>query len=236
MKFGIITPVFDGCLDSLELLFKDLAGQTYTNWVWMLCGNGYSSKMESFVRQKSRVLDAGLKNVIWRSLGLPVPSIIYLHTDHEELTDAYALLANIGKRRDICLKQIIADYIFMIDADAKLLGNDMFQAIRRELERTHKDICIYKIIHEIGVLPIFPIGYAHIDMLNFCVKASLAKKVGYPTTVKPEAAGNDYWYFDSAYKASAGDYIFIDRIFGQHNGNNSYKNLMTLLSEHPHER
>lgn len=72
--------------------------------------------------------------------------------------------------------------------------------------------------------------------MNFCIRASLAKKVGYPTTVKPEAAGNDYWYFDSAYKASAGDYLFIDRIFGQHNGNNSYKNLMILLREHPHER
>jgi hypothetical protein len=139
-----------------ELLFKELASQTYTNWVWMLCSNGYSDKMDSFVQQKNRVLDTRLKNSIRRLFGLPGPMIKYLQTDYVELPDAYTLLANIGKRRDICIKQMDADYIFMIDADARLLDNDMFRIIHDELKKTHKDICIYKIIHEPGSCPSFP--------------------------------------------------------------------------------
>ena len=137
-------------------------------------------------------------------------------------------MENIGRRRALCIREIEADYIFMIDADAKILDKEMFQEINSELERSHKSICIYKIKHEIGVLPIFPIGFARIDMLNFCVRADLAKKVGYPISARPETFGNDYWYFDRAYKASGGDYVFIDKIFCEHNGNSRYESLLKL--------
>jgi len=211
MKFGIITPVFDGCLGSLELLSGELRLQTHSDWVWMLCSNGRSDKLADFaLRQREQA--------------------IYLHTEREDETDAFALLENIGKRRDFCLKTIDADYIFMIDADAKILRTDMFQRINSRLEKDPRSMCIYKIIHEVGVLPIFPIWYGRIDMLNFCVKANLAKKVGYPRTVKPDVAGNDFWYFTRVSETSGYDYAFIDEIFCEHNGNNRYEHLMHLLS------
>src|SRR5262249_2390510 len=113
--------------------------------------------------------------------------------------------------------------------DAKLLDRDMFTLLNTELERNPQSLCIYKIMHKLGVLPIFPIGYARIDQLNFCVKASLAQEVGYPTTVNPAAQGNDYSYFDRVCRATGGDYLFIDKIFGQHNGNNRYMHISQQL-------
>lgn len=230
MKFGIITPVFDGCLESLELLFREISSQTYKNWVWMLCSNGYSEKIHQFIKEKNKLLESDRNSRIHSLYSKLRPQIIYHYLKFEEVQDSFMLLSNIGKRRDYCIHKIRADYIFMIDADAKLLDDNMFKILNTEIGKNSKNICIYNIIHEIGLLPIFPIGYARIDMLNFCVKASVARKVGYPTTVNPEAAGNDYWYFDRALRASNGDFLFVDRVFGQHNGNNSYKNLCQLLS------
>jgi len=228
MQFCLITPVFDGCLPSLKLLFKELKGQTYTDWTWTLCSNGYSAKMHRFVRQKNRAFArVRLASRVHRS---PQSRIDYVYLPYEETPDAYCLLANISKRRAHCIHMVQGDYIFMIDADAKLLDRDMFKVIHAELARHPKSLCIYKVMHnEIGVLPIFPIGFARIDQLNFCVKASLAKEVGYPTTVNPEAVGNDYWYFDRVYKATGGDYVFIDKLFGQHNGNNRYTNIIKQI-------
>src|SRR5262245_20223266 len=229
MKFSIITPVFDGCLPSLELLFKEIKGQTYTDWTWILCSNGYSAKMRRFACKKNREL----ARVGWvaRIRQLLKPRIDYVYLPYEEELDAYCLLANISKRRDYCIKIVKGNYIFMIDADAKLLDRDMFKVINTELEMNPKSICIYKVIHELGILPIFPINFARIDQLNFCVKTNLAKEIGYPTTVNPVAIGNDYWYFDRVYKATGGDYLFIDKIFGQHNGNNYYTNIVKQIIE-----
>jgi len=232
MKFGIITPVFDGCLESLELLYQELGLQTHTDWVWMLCSNGFSEKLSRFVHANNNNLSSrGLTNSLQRKCQL-----VYVYTDYEEEESVFSLLRNIGKRRDFCIRHMNTDYIFMIDADAKILDRRMFETISSELERNPRSICIYKVIHEDGVLPIFPIGYGRIDMLNFCVKGSLAREVGYPTTVKPEAPGNDFWYFDRAYKASGGDYIFIDKVFCQHNGNNRYVSLLNLLRREIHAR
>jgi len=224
MRFGILTPVFDGCLESLELLCEELRAQTHDDWIWMLCSNGYSERLSEFTHRKNGLSHRGLISYLRGRRGLA-----YTHTVREEEDNVFSLLENIGRRRDSCIKQMDADYLFMIDADAKILDKDMFRIVDSELEKNPAPICIYKIFHKLGVLPIFPISFARIDMLNFCVKASLAQEVGYPTTVKREAFGNDYWYFDRAMKASGGDYLFIDRIFCEHNGNSRYVSLLTLL-------
>jgi len=228
MQFCIITPVFDGCLPSLKLLFKELKGQTYTDWTWTLCSNGYSAKMCRFVRKNNRAL--ARVRLTSRIRQLPQPRIDYVYLPYEETPDAHGLLENISKRRDHCIKIVQGDYICMIDADAKLLDRDMFTILNTELERNPQSLCIYKIMHKLGVLPKFPIRYARIDQLNFCVKARLAKEVGYPTTLNPAAQGNDYWYFDRVCRATGGEYLFIDKIFGQHNGNNRYVNILQQLS------
>jgi hypothetical protein len=228
MKFGIITPVFDGCLESLELVFQDIIHQTYTDWVWVLCSNGYSKKISGFVNEKNKLLNREL-SITGKLLMIFDQRIIYLYTGYKELPDGQAILANVGKRRDYCIRKIRSDYIFMIDADAKLTDNDMFSTINAELLRCQKDLCIYKITHDVGMLPVFPIGYGRIDMLNYCVRTSLAQKVGYPTTVNPGQPGNDYWFFNRIYTETNGDYLFIDRVFGQHNGNNTYINLLRQL-------
>ncbi len=228
MRFGLITPVFDGCLESLELVFQDIVNQTYTDWVWVLCSNGFSEKICQFTHIKNELLNKEL-NATNKLFRVFYPKIVYLYTRYEELPDGRAILANLGKRRNYCIKKMKSDYTFMIDADAKLLDINMFSIINDELKKTPKGLCIYKVVHDVGMLPIFPIGYGRIDMLNYCVRTSLAKKVGYPTMVHPTQPGNDYWFFNRVYTETKGDYLFIDRVFGRHNGNNTYINLLRQL-------
>ena len=161
MRFSIITPVFDGCLESLELLYQDLSGQTHKDWIWMLCSDGFSEKMQSFVNAK--------KN-------LDENRIIYIDTKYRQETNIYCRLADIGKRRNLCIKKANSDYVFMMDADAKILDVDAFRVIDHALCLNPRSICLYKIVHERGSLPIFPITFQRVDLLNYCVKTSLAKK------------------------------------------------------------
>lgn len=234
MRFGIITPVFDGCLESLELLHKELTDQTHKKWIWMLCSNGFSEKISKFIEKKN-----SLRSKIFASFGIETCHLVYVYTKYEKTKNLYDLLKNLGMRRNFCLNQINADYVFMIDADAKILDEKMFQIIDSKLEKNRKNICIYKIFHKRArrgkILPIFPIEYGDIDALNFCVKASFAKTIGYPTSINREMIGNDYWYFKRAYDASEGDYLFIDKIFGEHNGNNRYECVLDLLKKETHK-
>jgi hypothetical protein len=228
MRFGIITPVFDGCLGSLELLFREIHHQTHKNWIWMLCSNGYSRKISQFIDKKNYILNKSRKNAIIES-----PSLVYLNMDYEETPDRWCLMADISKRRDYCIRTIDSDYILFIDADAKLLDSKMFEIISAEVEATSKAIYIYKIkLSKKRELPIFPISYGTIDTLNYCISTILAKQVGYPTTVNTEQYGNDFWFIDRCLKSTNGDYIFIDRFFGKYNGNNTYLNIQTLLGVH----
>jgi hypothetical protein len=187
----------------------------------MLCSNGHSKKISQFVDRKDNIL---------RSLK---SKIVYLHTEYEELHNAFSLLANIGKRRDYCIRQLETDYILLIDADAKILDSRMFEIINAEFESEPSEIYIYKIkFSETQELPIFPIRHGTIDTLNYCISTKLAKKVGYPTTINSEEYGNDFWFFNRCLNASNANYIFIDRLFCQYNGNNTYVNLQTLIGSH----
>ena len=222
MQFGIITPVFEGCLDSLELLYQDLCGQFHQKWTWMLCSNGYSAKLDSFASgKKSKLLEDHLNDKA---------DIIYTYTPFEETPDFNSLLINVGKRRDFCIKSIEADYLFLFDADAKILDPNMFRYLEQFLTHKQGDICIYKIQHELKVLPTFPVEYCDIDLLNFVVKDSLAKKVGYPTDLNLEEGMNDYRYFTRVFQAAEEQFLFIDKIFAYHNGNNqgNYVSMMEM--------
>jgi uncharacterized protein YrzB (UPF0473 family) len=230
MKFGIITPVFDGCFESIKLLAKDIEFQTHTDWVWMLCSNGFSDKYSAFVDEKNNVL----KNPIYRLtklkhklFGGSRSKLIYNFIEFEQEDGFVSIFENVCKRRNFCVNEIQCDYILMIDADAKIIKKNMLEVINYELQNSSQNnLCIYKIVHsDEGELPKFPIGFARIDLLNYCIKASLAKEIGYPTKIRLDAIGNDYWFLDNALKASNGDYLFIDEIFAQHNGNNKYHTL-----------
>lgn len=211
MKFGIITPVFDGCINSLELLYQDLQLQTHEDWVWMVCGNKFSELINGFVESKQQLPNGN--------------RVKYLYIDGEDESNLYCLVANVCKRRDYCIKKIEADYLFMMDADAKILDKDMFKIIDFELSRNKKDLCIYKIEHEEdGVLPVFPVTVCRIDTLNFCVKASIAKKVGYAKKVNFQVPPNDWRFFGRIYDACQGDYLLLDNLFCLHNGNSRYRN------------
>jgi hypothetical protein len=230
VKFGIVTPVFDGCLGSLELLFRQIRRQTHGDWSWFLCSNGPSKKIARFVRNKNNTLNRRRRTALSQSTGL-----VCLHTEYEEFQDAFGLLANVGKRRNHCIEKLETDYVLLIDADARIIDSRMFETINSELEARPSDICIYKIkFSEEQELPVFPIAYGTIDTLNYCVSARLAKEVGYPTTVRKnrEQYGNDFWFLDRCLKESNGNYTFIDKLFGQYNGNNTYLNLQTLI-KHP---
>jgi hypothetical protein len=233
MRFGIITPVFDGCLGSLELLFREIRHQTYRNWIWMLCSNGYSEKISKFVDKKNYFLNASPRNATPESSPSLRPKMIYLNIEYEEVNDVFSLLSNVGKRRDYCIQKLETDYVLLVDADAKIFDLKMFEIINSELEAAPHDICIYKIkSNKKRNLPIFPLGYGTIDTLNYCISTKLAKKVGFPTTYDIyQKHGNDFWFFKRCFDAVNGDCIFIDRLFGQHNGNKTYLNLQVLLQK-----
>lgn len=191
----------------------------------MLCSNGYSEKICQFIDKKNHILSKSRRNSTLES-----PSMVYLHTEYEEVHDGFSVLANVCKRRDYCISMLESDYVLIIDADAKILDSQMFAIISSELEATPSEICIYKIKYSRKcTLPTFPIRYGTIDTLNFCISTKLAKKVGYPTTINTEQYGNDYWFIDRCLNAVNGEYVFIDRLFGRYNGNAIYLNLQTLL-------
>lgn len=218
MKFGIITPVYEKCLDSIELLYEDLKRQTHKDWIWFLCSNGISKKFSEFVERKNRT-DENHR-------------IVYLSTSYSDQSNCFSLIANIGKRRNLCIKKIDCDYIFMFDADAKLLDKQMFQIISEELRKRPTKVCVYHIMHEEhGVLPKFPININRIDLLNFCVQKGLARKIGYPTTVDFYMRANDFNFFVRAYKACDGDAMLLQNVFCEYNGNNRYKNILKNLKE-----
>jgi hypothetical protein len=143
-------------------------------------------------------------------------------------------LTNASKRIDYCIHKLETDYVLLIDADAKILDSKMFEIINSELEAVPRDICIYKIkFSETLELPIFPISYGRIDTLNYCISTKLANKVGFPTTINSyQEYGNDYWFFKSCFDAVNGDYIFIDKVFGQYNGNNTYLNIQFMINSY----
>ena len=188
----------------------------------MLCSNGYSKDIDDFVQHKHGFSNRGRQ-------------VEYNYVEPEPTNTPESLLANIGKRRDFCLKALDADFVFTIDADAKILDREMFSAIDSELNRTQKKLCIYKILCDASptnVLPIFPITFARIDALNFCIDAKVAKQVGYPSDVSPTLFGNEFRYLYGAYRICNRDYLFINRVFAKWNGNRRYENLLKLRVQH----
>lgn len=224
MKFGIITPVFEGCFDSLALLSRELFLQTYGNWDWVLCSNGPSERMEEFAAQKRKELYQRPEKSPYLAGAFPgTPTIRACHIPRELDHTFPHLIDNLAKRRNFCIHASDADYIFMIDADAKIVDNRMFEKVRDVLGTTQKDICVWKIRHETeGILPIFPPAYRRLDMLNFCVSSRVAKEIGYYNHHKLRKTSNDFWYFMDAFNEVAGDFAFIDEIFAEHNGNRTY--------------
>jgi hypothetical protein len=216
VKFGIITPVYDKCLESTELLYEDLKQQTHQDWSWLLCSNGFSQAFSDFVERKNQT-DKNQR-------------LTYVSTNYVELdNNCFSIIANIGKRRRLCIKKISCDYLFMFDADAKILDKKMFETINQELIRNPKKLCVYYIKHQSGNMPFFPIIDGKIDLLNFCMRTDLAKKIGYPNTADFFRPANDFNFFVNGYKNSQGDAIVLNKVFCEYNGNNRYKHARQLI-------
>jgi hypothetical protein len=216
LKFGIITPVYDKCLESTELLYENLLGQTHQDWIWLLCSNGFSQVFSDFVERKNKV-DKNKR-------------LTYVSTDYVELGDnCFSIVANIGKRRRLCIKKIVCDYLFMFDADAKILDKKMFETLNQELTRKPTKLCLYYIKHKFGNTPFFPIIDGKIDLLNFCIRADVAKKVGYPMTTDFFRPANDFKFFVNCYKNCNGDAVLFSNVFCEYNGNNRYKHARQLI-------
>jgi hypothetical protein len=153
--------------------------------------------------------------------------IVYLIANLNDPKNRFSLIANISKRRDICIKHLDADYFLMINADSKI-DKCMLSKINHQLEITPKDLCIYKTKHGDGELPTYPFAVNRIDSLNFCVSSKIAKKIGYPKTVSFRAL-NDWRFFSKVFKECNGDYHFIKEVLGEFNANNRYVNVLSLL-------
>jgi hypothetical protein len=213
MKFALITPIFDGCINSLELLYNNIATQTHEDWLWILVGNQFSTKMLNYTRSKQK-LDG--KN-----------RISYHIANLKDEKNRFSLIANIGQRRDLCIRYINADYFIMLNADSKI-NKEMLTTINNQLEKTKDDLCIYKTISDHGItFPKRPFEYKGIDSLNYCISAKIAKKVGYPKNANFRQL-NDWRFFLRVYRKCKGQYSFIDKILGEYNANNRYKTVCTI--------
>lgn len=222
MRFGLITPVFEGCLASLELLFKDLEQQTFKDWEWILCNNGQSNAYRDFVQEKHAMLSS-IPLGVTRSPSAPVPRIEVIFSKYQPDDTTPLMIGSLSHRRNYGIEVTSSDFIFMIDADAQLVDPYMFEKIHKVLVSTGLELCIWKIRHESeGVLPLPQFPFGGIDLLNFCVSTRVAEKVGYYDHKDPDKPCNDYWFFHEALEALAGRHAFIDEILAVHNGNRRY--------------
>ncbi len=175
-----ITPVFDGCLDSLQQLIDDFQKQHHSSWIHVCVSNGPSPRLKKFLDYVSR----------------DDPRIMYLEMPFESQASPVELLINLGKRRNYAMDKSDALRYMFVDADsalsnrhfiAQLLMCDMF--INKDLLMVHT---------QLGdrVLPEFPINIGTMDMTNMVLSRSIAKKLNFPDDYDPNFHGvSDYRYF-----------------------------------------
>lgn len=205
--FCVITPVFDGCTESVNLLIQDLLRQSYPNFQQVLISNGPSTRIKELVE---KVND---NRIIYKE-----------YYPQEETSTPPKLIENIGKRRNQCMSSFDADRYFFFDADLKILDDGFFDKISKVHDKA--DIIISKIMCYGRILPEMPIKKGHIDLANYSFSRKIAQKYSYPTVYEQATDISFDWRFYAKIK-NEGNY-FTDILYAHKDGHNSYQNLSLL--------
>jgi glycosyltransferase involved in cell wall biosynthesis len=211
----IITPIFDGAVESVKLLVEDLKNQTFTDFIHVLISNGESSQIREYLKTQ----DDRFK---------------YIERPYEPALFKDELFGNIRKRRNYGLQNFDAKRYAFLDADLKIIDNEYFQKLFDAHDLS--EVLLTKIrLHNsnpMTTLPRFPINAGRIDMANFSFSKRLAKSYTFPTSLGPEKTPFQYKY--------AGDYLIFHKICPNNNyqmlnfvsairnGNTTYKRLSEL--------
>lgn len=180
--FCIITPIFDGALDSLKILIKDLQNQTHQSFIHIVISNGPSNKVKKFIL----------------NLHKTDPRFIYVEHKYTPTKDYISLMKNSGVRRDYCLQNFNAKRYIFLDADVGIIDKEYFSKLHFADVIFRKDIIVTNVDYHGTILPIHPATEeGQISIANYSFSKKIAKKYRYPTDydVIKKKQGNDYRYW-----------------------------------------
>jgi glycosyltransferase involved in cell wall biosynthesis len=195
--FCIITPIFDDALRAVNLLIKDLEKQTFKDFVHVLVSNGSSPKIFDNLAHSERVQ--------------------YIELPHQNTIETFDLVRNLGKRRNYCIKNIVADRYFFFDADLLITENTFLEKVKEAHDKA--DIIISKVEAYNYILPFGLLQKGQIDIANYSFSRAIAEKYDYPTDCDGDVA-NDFRFYDKIRNES---HYFLNLVFGKKDGRNIYE-------------
>jgi hypothetical protein len=201
----VITPVFDECLESFQVLVKDIQQQTFNDFIHVSISDGKSTLIENFI--------SSLKD----------DKFIYVETPPTNPHDRESRFYSIMSRRNYGLQNFEAIRYVFLDADLKICATDYFQTLYEAHQKHSNKILITKLNVGVGVFfPKFPIKCGGINISNYCFTAEMAR-LGYPTDLDRRLPyANDFRFFK---KIEPFGYVLLKFVSGIKDGNKKYKNL-----------
>lgn len=213
----LVTPVFDGAVESLSLVAEELKAQTFGDWNWLLCNNGKSEVLSRFVKEQND------------------PRFLLISAPPLKTESFLELIAEIWRRRNFCLSLVRSELVIMLDADIKILDSDYLKLVSAAaLDHSSCDLFVHSAVHSSGVLPRMPVRYGQIDMGCYCARSHLARRIGYPeeATFSPgsrKIRHNDFKFFNTLKEACGGGFYYIDtEPLIEVSGNCRYRNLQSI--------
>lgn len=174
----IITPVFDGCLEAVTGLISDLEKQTSQSYVHILVSNGESPLIKSYIQDQ------------------PNERLIYAELPYEPHPTGIELQENLGKRRNLAMKNFKADRYIFIDADTQIINERYIEQLFAAHVCIRKDIIMTQSLVNGVVFPLIPINIGRMDMTNMTFSHTIAMTHDFPTDVIPEYRYiSDYRFF-----------------------------------------
>lgn len=198
----IITPIFDPALECFKKLVDVLKNQTCGDFIHIAISNGEAPLIREFIKTQDN-------------------RFIYDEIPFNVFIDPKDLVANLGLRREHCLKKYDAQRYLFLDADLRVFRNDYFEYLKEFHNKS--EILLTQVKYRTLVYPIPPICLGNIDIANFSFSNKIAKKYKYPTDFDPWwGYANDYRFFSSIESNST---YYINIAFSEKDGNNngSYK-------------
>jgi hypothetical protein len=201
----VITPVFDGCLDSFTLLAEATRQQTFSDFIHIAISDGESP----LIKESMSSLDG---------------RFIYIEISPTNPKNQMELFFSITSRRDFGLKNFKATRFLFLDADLKITSSDYFQALYDGHQQYPSKIIMTKIKRAPGLYyPRIPLRCGNINISNYCVTQEMAK-IGYPTDFdKFYPFANDFRFLSQV--MARHDFQLLNFVSAEKDGNRTYKNL-----------
>lgn len=211
----VVTPIFDGAIESIKLLVGDLKAQKMKDFIHVMVSAGPSPASQKFIRS------------------LCDPRFIYEETSSKACSDVKALLINLGERRNHCFRKYDASRYVCIDADLKIIHPGYFTDLKQH--HADADILITRVFNptptsDTGLLPSFPLDKGRIDLSNFSFTKWLAKNRSYPVDFHPVIGRANDWRFFSALAVNS-SIVYLPITSAIIAGNNTYRRVSDKFAD-----